>query len=357
MRTLSKRLAGAALLALALVIGCSNANLVGGRNYVSQGVYDKAVEVLENAVVEMPGSAEAHFLLGKSYAETGRHEKAPAELARAAELDPSFYALRGDTVRSAFYAKLFNAGNELLNAGQYTEAADRYVKAAAYSPNEVGVHQNLGFVYAKLDRQEDAIAEYKKMYEIDPKNIAALKTVLAMLTEAGEREKAIAICREIRSANPSDLQATGTLAEMYMEDAEAAKERKDDAAAKAAMDQAIPLFETIAQADPSSAGAAYQLGIAHFTVNDFARASERFEKVTELTEPKDPLHIDALSNLVASLYKMAQYAKAEMHLYTLIPLEPEECGNYRLLSGALREQSKNAQALDAAKKYEECKGR
>lgn len=354
--TRTSRRAGVLLAAvLAALAGCTNANLVGGRNYVSQGVYDKAVAVLEKAVVELPSDPEPHFLLGKAYAETGQHDKAPEELARAAELDPGYYALRADTVRSGYHAKLFNSGNELLQAGQYTEALDRYRKAAAYRPTDVSVHQNLGFVYLKLGRRDEALAEYMKMYEINPKDLGPLKTALGVLSEAGERGQAIELARKIHEANPQDLQAAGALADMYMEDATAARDAGDTEAEKAALRQAVPLFETIAESDPTRPAPLYQLGIAFFSLEEFQKAGESFEKAVELSDPKDPLHVDALSNLVAAMYKLKQFAKAEMHLRDLIALEPAECGHYRLLSGALREQGRTNEALEAAKKYEECK--
>jgi tetratricopeptide (TPR) repeat protein len=341
-------------LAAIVVAGCTNSDLVGGRNYVKDGTYDKAVTVLEKAVEKSPENAEAHFLLGKSYAETGVYDKAATSLNRASELDSGFYAQRADTVRIDMFAKLFNAGNELLNAGQYQEALDRYLKAAQFQPQKVAVHQNLGFVYTKLGRRDEAIAEYMKMYELDPANVNALKTVLGMLTEAGEREQAYAICKRIIAAKPKDVEASAMLAEMYMDDANAAKDKGDVEGQKRAIAEALPLYENILAADATSVTARYQVGVCHYTLQEFGNAAENFEKVVEGTDAKNPLHVDALSNLSASYYKMDQFGAAETHLRELIALEPDDCTHYRLLSAALREQGRTNEALDAAKMSEEC---
>ncbi len=351
---MNKTLAVGAVAAVFLVAGCTDSNLVGGRNYVKDGTYDKAVVVLEKAVERSPDNPEAHFLLGKSYAETGVYEKSAVSLAKATELDPGFYAQRSDTLRSDLFAKLFNAGTELLNAGQYQEALDRYQKAAQFRPEKVGVHQNLGFVYTKLGRRDEAVAEYLKMYDLDPENVNALKTVLGILTEAGEREQAYEICRRIIAAKPKDLEASGTLADMFMDDADAAKDRGDLEGQKRAIAQALPLYENILAGDPTNVTAQYQIGVSHYTLQDFGKAAEYFERVVEGTEPKNPLHVDALSNLSASLYKMDQFGTAETHLRELIALEPDDCTHYRLLSAALREQGRTNEALDAARMSEEC---
>jgi tetratricopeptide (TPR) repeat protein len=350
--TTSRVLALVALLACAA--GCTNANLVGGRNYVEQGVYDKAVAVLEKAVVELPNDPEAHYLLGKAYTETNQYEKAAPELAKAAELDPGWYTQRADTVQSDAFAQLFNAGNEFLSAGQYAEALDRFKKALLFRPNEVRVHQNMGFVYAKLGQRDEAIKSYRKMYELDPGNTDALRIVLGLLSDSGEREQAYAIAKEILAAKPGDLDMLGLLADMYYEDADSAKARGDTETHKQKLREVAPLYEQVLQGDPSNIEAMYQLGLIHYQLEDFGKAATYFESTLEASEAGDPRHRDALYNLAVSYIKSKQYVLAELRLRELIEQEPNECDHYRLLNATLREQKRSNEALDAARKYEEC---
>jgi tetratricopeptide (TPR) repeat protein len=359
---MNRKLGLAALAATLVVAGCTNANLVGGRNYVDQGVYDKAVAVLEKAVQELPEDPEAHFLLGKSYAATENYAKAAAELDRASQLDPRFYALRADTVRQDTFAKLFNGAGELLNANQYAQALERYQTASLFASKtdvkqQITVHQNLGYVYTKLGRRDEAIKEYMTIYQLDPTNVDALKTTLQLHIDAGERAKAMAICKDIVAQRPGDVLVTSTLADMYMEDADAARDRGDVDGQRNAIREALPLWEAILAAKPDDMTAQYQIGVCYYTLEDFAQAGDNFEKVVDATDPKDQLHVDALSNYAASLYKLKQFGSAETQIRELIALEPGECGHYRLLSGALREQGRTNEALDAAKKYEECSER
>src|SRR5262245_44341795 len=355
---MSKKLGVAALAATLVVAGCTNSNLSGGRIYVDQHVYDKAVAVLEKAVVDLPEDPEAHFLLGKSYAATENYTKAAAELDRASQLDPKFYALRADTVRQDTYAKLFNAGTELLNASQYPQALERYQTAALFAPKkldqQVGLHQNVGYLYSKLGRRDEAIKEYMTIYQLDPNNVDALKNALQLHIDAGERAQAMAICKDIVAQRPGDVLASSTLADMYMEDADAARDKDDVEGQRAAIHNALPLWEAILAAKPDDKTAQYQIGVCHYTLEDYAQAGESFEKVVESTEPTDQLHVDALSNYAAALYKMKQYNTAETQIRELISLEPNECGHYRLLSGALREQGRTNEALDAMKMFDDC---
>jgi tetratricopeptide (TPR) repeat protein len=349
----ARRFTGALLFAL-LLASCTNANLVGGRNYVDQGVYDKAVVVLEKAVVDAPNDPEAHYLLGRSYVETNQYEKGAEELKKAAELDPGFYKLRADTVQQDAYARLFNGANEFLQAGQFAEALERYKKAALFRSDEKDVYTNLGFVYTKLGQRDEAIKAYRKLYELDNKNVDALRTVLGILTEAGEREQAYAIAKEIRQNEPHDPGMIQLLADMYYQDADSAKARGDLQTQRQKLQEIIPLYEAVLQKEPENAEALYQLGLAYYQLEDFGKSAGYFEQAFDASGPEDDRHRDALYNLAVSYIKGKQYVMAELRLRELIEQEPTECDHYRLLNAALREQKRSNEALDAARKYEEC---
>ncbi|MFN0149904.1 MAG: tetratricopeptide repeat protein [bacterium] len=339
---------------IACVAGCANANLVGGRNYVDQGVYDKAVSVLEGAVMDLPNDPEAHYLLGKAYVHTNQYEKAAPELAKAAELDPGFYALRADTIQSDVYAQLFNAGNEFLSAGQYADALDRYKKAMLFGPDKKDLYQNLGFVYTKLGQRQDAIRSYRKMFDLDRNNVDALRIVLGLLSDAGEREEAFAIAKEILQNKPGDTQILGMLADMYYADADSAKARGDVETQKQKLRDIAPLYEAVLQKDPANTEAMYQLGLVNYQLEDFGKAATYFESTLEATTQDDVHHRDALYNLAVSYIKSKQYVLAELRLRDLIAQEPAECDHYRLLNATLREQKRSNEALEAARKFEEC---
>lgn len=340
--------------AVAVIAGCANSDLVGGRNYINQGNYEKAVVVLENAVKSLPNDPEARYLLGKSYAETGRYPEAKRELDRASELDPAFTKLRADTVRSDFFAKEFNAGTELLNAGQYEDALRRYENARLMNPAEPGLLQNLGFIYTKLGRRDDAIATYRALHAQNPDNVDALRTVLGILTDAGARDEAFAICREILQSKPDDLQILGLLADMYYQDADSARALGDMEGEKAKLAAILPLYEAVAVKDASNPGPPYQLGLVYYRMGDFRSAGTNFEKALEHLEPGMELYRDALFNAAVSYFKSKNYLSAESKFLTLIDLEPDECEHYRVLSAIYREQNRPTEALGSVQKYEEC---
>jgi len=339
---------------IAFAAGCTNANLVGGRNYVDQGVYDKAVSVLESAVIELPSDPEAHYLLGKAYVHTNQYEKAAPELAKSAELDPKFYALRADTIQSDVYALLFNSGNEFLAAGQYADALDRYKKAMLFGPEKKDLYQNLGFVYTKLGQRQDAIRSYRKMFDLDRDNVDALRIVLGLLSDAGERDEALAIAKEILQNKPGDTQILGMLADMYYADADSAKARGDVETQRQKLREIAPLYESLLQKDAGNTEAMYQLGLVSYQLEDYGKAATYFESTLEATTPDDEHHRDALYNLAVSYIKSKQYVLAELRLRELIEQEPTECDHYRLLNATLREQKRSNEALEAARKYEEC---
>src|SRR5687767_5013331 len=59
-----------------------------GRLRVGEKAYDKALEILKPTVVQHPGSADAHHLLGETYLQTGKYDDAVSFFNKALALDP-----------------------------------------------------------------------------------------------------------------------------------------------------------------------------------------------------------------------------------------------------------------------------
>lgn len=62
----------------------------------------------------------------------------------------------------------------------YDEALAHFRKALEIDPAYPNLHFNLGNVYMKMDKIDDAIMEYKKEIEISPQNINAKEMLEAI---------------------------------------------------------------------------------------------------------------------------------------------------------------------------------
>ena len=55
-----------------LLLGCQPKEISSAKIYIQKRDWQKAIELLEQAVVAHPNNPEAHFLLGKAYGDKSR---------------------------------------------------------------------------------------------------------------------------------------------------------------------------------------------------------------------------------------------------------------------------------------------
>lgn len=129
------------------------------------GNYDEAITFYEKSLEAFP-TAETYTFLGWSLSMKGEYDKAIEECKKAVEIDPE-------------YGNPYNdIGAYLINLEQYEEAIawlELALKAEKYSSKEFA-HYNLGVVYEKLGLWFEALAEYRKAYELNQGYIIAEKS-------------------------------------------------------------------------------------------------------------------------------------------------------------------------------------
>jgi len=66
--------------------------------------------------------------------------------------------------------KLYNQGTELLKKGQYDQAIANFDKAIEINPRYAEAYNNRGIAYTKKGQYDKAISDYNKAIELDPTN-------------------------------------------------------------------------------------------------------------------------------------------------------------------------------------------
>jgi protein O-GlcNAc transferase len=117
--------------------------------------YDSAVAHLKRAVALDPGSASAHFNLGKAQQFAGRQKEALESLARALRLDPD----RAETYLAY--------GNALSRLRRQDEALANYQRALALNPDLADAHFHVGRILSKTDHAK-AAAAFDEMLKHEP---------------------------------------------------------------------------------------------------------------------------------------------------------------------------------------------
>jgi tetratricopeptide (TPR) repeat protein len=123
----------------------------------------------------IPDRVEPHLLFADYLSRTGQERMAEEEYFRALShinneqvIDPSFFH-----AVSQFY----------LRKERYEDALGIMTKAVELLPDNTGIRLTLGGLYEKLDLRQRALAEYRQILVIDPKNQPAKKRLEMILSE------------------------------------------------------------------------------------------------------------------------------------------------------------------------------
>ena len=123
----------------------------------------EAEEALRKAITLLPNQPGPHITLAAVLAEEGRREEAAAERKLAAGLSKTAVDRQRATLNT-------NAGNQLLQRGEITDAVEKYLDAIAADPEYAEAHAQLAVAYARQGRPEEAAAERAKADSISKGN-------------------------------------------------------------------------------------------------------------------------------------------------------------------------------------------
>jgi len=159
-----------------------------GQNYAEQGLHDQAIADYTKAIELDPRFALAYNNRGWAYHEKGLHDQAIADYTKAIELDPRFalaYIYRGGLSRKASSTRPSPTTPRPSNSipgmsgptttgliygskGLHDQAIADYTKAIELDPRHAWAYRNRGVAYERKGLYDQAIADYTKALEIDP---------------------------------------------------------------------------------------------------------------------------------------------------------------------------------------------
>jgi tetratricopeptide (TPR) repeat protein len=294
--------------AIALDPDDERARLALADTFVRTEQQSTAELTLRDAIAAIPGSGRAHYALARLFQREGRQVEAAEELQRAAAFNP-LLGLNG----------IYQALGAMNAAVQRFDAAiDMYSRRVDIQPNDAGAHQDLGDTYARLARDDDALAEFSVALLLEPTRVATLAAIAQVRLRNGEYEAAAAYARRAVDLDPAHAQARYTLATALLRLGNAAEGQKEletfqrlQEATAAARAHDIELGGLRREASISSAAGDHQkavmllrqalaiapkeavshlnLGIALMLAGQPAEAAERFASALALNGP-DEIH-------------------------------------------------------------------
>lgn len=263
---------------------------------IASGRLGDAGRELEQTLQALPASGRARYALGLVYQRQGRYADARGELAQAAAKKPLLGA-------NSIYQSM---GAMARSQQDYDGAIDAFSERVDLVPNDPRAHRELGDMYFRQGRHEQALAEFTASLVLDRMNAETLTAIGQVHLREGRLQEAASAGREAIGLDEANKEARYLLAmsllrlglesdgrrelEVYQRlqsEATAARARqleieglRRDAAVSAANKdyaKAVTLLRQALERDAGSAPLRVDLGIV---LLDSGRPSEAVEQFT-----------------------------------------------------------------------------
>lgn len=216
----------------------------------SQGEFDAAQRVMEEAVIIYPDNAWVWATLGSIAKEAKNMVVAKNAIDRSVQLEPTnsyFVKLQLDLNRRELKAYIANA-EKLSNSGNGLSALALMIEATAIYPDQAWSWATLGLMLERLNQDKAAKAVLSHAVELEPQNTAYQKLLVAMdtrtikdyvqeaeqLLQQEKLSEARAIMEKAVYEFPQEAWGWATLGDI-------ARRQEDFANARAALNKAVAL--------------------------------------------------------------------------------------------------------------------
>lgn len=315
--------------------------------YQQKGDRKAAIIQLKNALQKKPDDANARFLLGSIYNETGDALSAEKEIRRAAELG---------TPRSKTAPQLARA---LMTQGQFQKALD---ELAAASPLQDAYGEVIrGDAYSALNKQAEAKAAYEQALKLAPDQPLALVGLAKIAYFNKDVAGATRMIDQAVAKNPQSTEALVAKAELLR-----AQEKNDEALAaydqalkirpehvqnhiaKANLDISLRRFDEAAKEidiarklAPTSPMVSYAQALLDFSQEKHKPALDSIQQVLSVA----PDHMPSVLLAGAIQYALGSNEQAEQHVKRYMEANPGNVYASKLLASILLKNNDPQRAL------------
>ncbi len=294
--------------ALALNPHLRGANLFLGIAHYRLNQYEPAIAALRLEIKLNATDPKAWMWMGVAELAAEQPEEAVVALDKAAKLAPNDVDIlyhRGHAhllVSKLSYERMLHADPDSWRVRQVLAQADaeadrdadavsEFQAAIKAAPQQPGLHEQLGTEFWKLNKMEEAEAEYKRELTIDPHSMLATYKLGSLLVE---------------SAKP---------------------------------DEGKPLIEAALRQDPNLKEAYYYLGRAHMQLGSESAALEALKKAVAINSNSEIL-AQAWYQLAIVYRRMHRMEEAQQALATFQKLKDQESEHHqRVLEEKLQKQN------------------
>lgn len=274
-----------------LMTGCRPPEVEGVVINMNQGLYDKAYELAQEAVVKYPNNAEAWYLLGELHGRFEKFEEMNQAFEKSLSIGPAFQA-QIDQIQNKYFAENYNSA--LKN--YYTPAREEQ------DPEK------------RKDLFRQAAQKFLYSHQSMPSRIEPLTPMSVSFLESGDTATAEKYVLQSIDMNPDNDTLMVTVGDFYY---------KSDQ-----IDKALAMYQRALGVNSNSVDAMLAIGEIYSRREKWDDALNQFKTAMDL-QPNNP----AIPNNVAIiLYNEAQYVEAIPYIKKTLELESDNQTAYELLS-------------------------
>jgi len=181
-----------------LPVGPGEGEFDDGRRLLASGDVSGAVASLEAAVAADPENPQYRTMLAAAYRRSGDADRALAENAEAARLDPRLRAQ---------YARALDV------AGRTDEALDEYREVVSQNPDAALVREDLGRLLFRTGAYADAASHLEVAVQNRPDDPVLSQEYAYSLDQSGQKERATEAYRQVLERAPQAVITRGLLSE------------------------------------------------------------------------------------------------------------------------------------------------
>ncbi|CBN57474.1 MULTISPECIES: tetratricopeptide repeat protein [Kamptonema] len=329
------------------------------KNFYEKEDYVNALQITDELIIKINGSADDWFYRGLALGNLGRNEEAIASYDKAIKIKPDYH--------QAWYKR----GNALGDLGQFEEALASYDKTIEIKPDHQEAWFNRGWALRKLGRFEKAITSYDKAIEIKHDDHEAWFYRGYALDDLGRFEEAIASYDKAIEIKHDDHEAwfyrgyalgeLGRFEEAIASYDKVIEFKPDDYYAwnnrgwalqnLGQFEEAIASYDKVIEFKPDKHEAWYNRGVALFNLGRNEEAIASYEKVIEF-KPDDYY---AWNNRGWALQNLGQFEEAIASYDKVIEFKPDKHEAWYNRGVALFNLGRNEEAIASYEKAIEIK--
>jgi tetratricopeptide (TPR) repeat protein len=308
--------------------------------------HDLAIEQFQRAVNIDNSSALLYYNMGISLDYIGRREEAVQILQTAVEKDPGnnqisnyLNGILDNTLQNNKAGSVQIDAQEALQrgisfhqTGQLDEAIQWYRKVLDIQPKNIAAFCNIGVVLQSQGKLSEAIVSYKKAISIKPDYASAYSNLGYALQEQGELEEAVSSYKKAISINPDYADAYSNLGNTLKEQGK--------------LEEAVSSYKKAISIKPDYADAYSNLGNALKEQGKLEEAVSSYKKAISIK----PDYAEVYYNLGHALKEQGRLEEAVSSYKKTISINPSLAEAYYNLGNILQDQEKSEEAVASYKK-------